>query len=398
VQNSYSNTRTLSVVIGALLLIATTIGGQERFESFVTAIEAAQSGRDTELASLTLADGMKRTGVPGLSVAVIKDFDVQWARAYGVADVVAGVPVNTETLFQAASISKPVTAMAVLKAVQDGRLSLDEDVNRYLTSWKVPATGMTDRQPVTLRSLLSHTSGTDDGFGFPGYEPATSMPTLTQILNGEKPSNVGRVVVTRPPLTSFKYSGGGITLVQLLMNDVWKRPFPDLMRDTVLAPIGMTRSGYDQPLSPERDKNAARGHDRSGAARGVKWHVYPELAAAGLWTTPTDLARFGIELQKALQGKSNRVLSRAMATEMATPVGVGPFAVGMQIGKTGEGWYLSHGGSNWGFQCMLLVHKIKGYGFAAMANSDSGGRLINELQQRIAAAYHWDSLDKPLPR
>jgi CubicO group peptidase (beta-lactamase class C family) len=160
----------------------------------------------------------------------------------------------------------------------------------------------------------------------------------------------------------------------------------------------MTRSAYEQPLSPERDKHAARGHGRDGTARAVKWHVYPELAAAGLWTTAPDLARFGIELQKSLQGRSERVLRRAMATEMATPVGVGPFAIGMQIAKSGEGWYLQHGGSNWGFQCTLMIHKLKGYGFAAMTNSDSGGRLLAELRERVAGAYKWDMLDKPLPR
>jgi CubicO group peptidase (beta-lactamase class C family) len=170
------------------------------------------------------------------------------------------------------------------------------------------------------------------------------------------------------------------------------------MRDTVLAPLGMTHSAYEQPLSPARDKTAARAHDRTGAARDVKWHVYPELAAAGLWTTSSDLARFGIELQKSIQGKSNRVLNRAMANEMASPVGVGPFAIGMQTSLNGEGWYLMHGGSNWGFQCLLFVHKIKGYGFAVMTNADSGGRLIAEVQQRVAAAYKWDMLDKPLRR
>jgi CubicO group peptidase (beta-lactamase class C family) len=367
-------------------------------EAFIAAIEARQTGRDGELPALTLAAAMKQVGVPGLSVAVIRDFDIHWARSYGVADVATGVAANTETLFQAASISKPVAAMAVLKAVQDGRLSLDEDVNKYLVTWKVPSSDATAKQPVTLRSLLSHTSGTDDGFGFPGYDPETAVPTLTQILNGEKPSNVGQVLVKRQPLTTFKYSGGGITLVQLLMTDVLKRPFPELMHATVLTPIGMTRSAYEQPLSAARDKNAARGHDRGGSARAVKWHVYPELAAAGLWTTAGDLARFGIELQKSLQGRSNRVLSRAMANEMATPVGVGPFAIGMQIAKMGEGWYLSHGGSNWGFQCLLVLHKSKGYGFAAMANSDSGGRLIAELRERVAAAYKWDWLDQPLRR
>jgi CubicO group peptidase (beta-lactamase class C family) len=382
----------------ALFLCAAVPHGQASPQASIATIEGPQPGRDGELAALSLEAAMQKTGVPGLSVAVINDFSIHWTRGYGKADVVSGAAVTADTIFQAASISKPVTAMAVLRAVQDGQLDLDADVNRYLTSWKVPASDHTAVQSVTLRGLLSHTSGTDDGFGFPGYKPTAAMPTVVQILNGQPPSNVKAVQMGRPPLTAFKYSGGGTTLVQLLMTDVFKRPFPDLLREKVLVPVGMTQSGYEQPLSAERDKMAARAHDRAGAARDVKWHVYPELAAAGLWTTAPDLARFGIELQKSLQGKSNRVLSRAVAAEMATPVGVGPFAIGMQVAKTGEGWYLSHGGSNWGFQCFLIVHKLKGYGFAAMTNSDAGGRLIGELQQRIAAAYKWDSLDKPLRR
>jgi CubicO group peptidase (beta-lactamase class C family) len=224
------------------------------------------------------------------------------------------------------------------------------------------------------------------------------VPTLTQILNGEPPSNVRAVLLGRPPLTAFKYSGGGFTLMQLLLSDATKRPFPEVMQEWVLKPIGMTSSAYEQPLSADRDRRAARAHDRMGNAREAKWHVYPELAAAGLWTTAPDLARFGIELQKSIQGRSNRVISRATAIEMATPVGVGPFGLGISISKDGEGWYLEHGGSNWGFQCALIVHKLKGYGFAAMTNSDSGGRLLAELKQRVAAAYKWDSLDKPLRR
>ena len=388
---------TLTVVTAFLLLCCSTPNAQAP-DALIAAIEGPQTGRDGELAGLTLAAAMQKLGVPGVSVAVIKDFEIQWSRGYGVADVTSGAQVTPDTLFQAASISKPIAAMAVLKAVQDGKFTLDQDVNQLLTSWKVPASEHTARQPVTLRGLLSHTSGTDDGFGFPGYKPTAPLPTLVQILNGASPSNVGPVLVARPPLTAVKYSGGGIALVQLLMTDVMKRPFPDLMRETVLAPLGMTRSAYEQPLSPKRDRDAARAHDRMGAARDVKWHVYPELAAAGLWTTAPDLARFGIELQKSLQGRSNKVLTRATAMEMATPVGVGPFAIGMQMARIGEGWYLQHGGSNWGFQCNLVVHKLKGYGFAAMSNADSGGRLIGELQQRIAAAYKWDTLDKPLPR
>jgi CubicO group peptidase (beta-lactamase class C family) len=386
-----------AVLLLALCSLA-PVTAQGPADSFIATIEGPQSGREGELVALSLEAAMQKSGVPGLSVAVVRDFAIHWARGYGIADVVSGSRTAPDTLFQAASISKPVAAVAVLKAVQDGRLNLDEDVNRYLTSWKVPVSEFTARQPVTLRGLLSHTSGTDDGFGFPGYKPGTPVPTPVQILNGGPPSNVKAVLVARPPLTAFKYSGGGLTLAQLVLTDVFKRPFPELLRESVLRPIGMTHSGYDQPLPVERDKNAARAHDRNGAARDAKWHVYPELAAAGLWTTAPDLARFGIELQLSLQGRSNRVLSRALALEMSTPVGVGPFAIGMQMAKTGEGWYLQHGGSNWGFQCLLIVHKLKGYGFAAMTNSDAGGRLIAELQQRIAAAYKWDTLDQPLRR
>ena len=390
--------RRIAVVFAVVSASVLRPNAQPGVDQFISAIEGPQSGREGELATLPLADAMTKAAVPGVSVAVIRDFDIHWTRGYGTADASAGAPVTPDTLFQAASISKPIAAMAILKAVEDKRFGLDDDVNTILTSWKVPASQHTARQPVTLRGLLSHTSGTDDGFGFPGYKPGIPVPSVTQILNGEPPSNVRAVVLGRPPLTAFKYSGGGFTLVQLLLTDATKRPFPDVMQEWVLKPIGMTSSAYEQPLSAARDRNAARAHDRTGNVREAKWHVYPELAAAGLWTTAPDLARFGIELQKSIQGRSNRVLSRATAIEMATPVGVGPYGLGIAINKDGEGWYLEHGGSNWGFQCMLVVHKLKGYGFAAMANSDSGGRLIAEIEQRVAAAYKWDTLDKPLRR
>jgi CubicO group peptidase (beta-lactamase class C family) len=364
----------------------------------IAQIEGAQPGGAGDSAPLTLAQVMEKHHVPAVSVAVIKDFRIHWARAYGVADSVSGAKADPETLFQAASISKPVAAMAVLRAVQDGRFGLDDDINAILKSWKLPTGDFTKVQPVTPRSLLSHTSGLDDGFGFPGYHPNDPLPTLTQILDGQKPSNVGAVRLGRPPMTAMKYSGGGVTLMQLALTDVIGRPFPDIMRRTVLDPLGMTHSGYEQPLSAARDRNAARAHGLEGQAMDAKWHVYPELEAAGLWTTPSDLAAFLIEVQQSIQGRSNRVLSRATAQEMVTPVGVGDYAVGLGISKIGEGWYFGHGGSNWGFRCDMRAHKVKGYGVAIMTNGDRGGRVIEELERRIESAYQWDSLDKPLRR
>ena len=392
--------RAFLLLLCASILPATTLLSQkDDAAALIARIEAPQSPSRGGYDPYSLEEMMRRLAVPGVSVAVIRNFGIHWAKAYGLADVTTGLPADTDTIFQAASISKPVTAMAVLRAAQDGRLGLDDDVNTLLKSWAVPRNTDAATRPVTPRSLLSHTSGADDGFGFPGYAPGAPLPTVVQILGGEKPSNVGPVLFVRPPYAGYKYSGGAVTIMQLAMTDLYGKPYPELLQELVLRPIGMTRSGYDQPLSPDRDRNAARAHSGAGEAMpDGKWHVYPELAAAGLWTTPTDLAKLAIELQLSLQGKSNRVLSRESARQMIAPAGVGPFAVGFVVAKTGEGWYFNHGGSNWGFRADLTAHVVKGYGVAIMANGDRGSALIEELKGRVGAAYDWDTLERPIPR
>jgi CubicO group peptidase (beta-lactamase class C family) len=341
---------------------------------------------------------MTRFNVPGVSISVIQDHRIHWAKGYGIADVATGALVDTGTMFQAASISKPVAAMAVLRAVQDGLFTLDTDINAILTSWKLDGGTFTKDGPVTPRTLTSHTSGLGDGFGFPGYDPSDSVPTVVQFLQGSKLSNVGVIFMERPPMTLMEYSGGGVTLMQQALSDARKRPFADIMRDDVLRPLGMTRSTFEQPLPASFDQNAARAHSGQGKAMGPKWHVYPEQAAAGLWTTPSDLARFLIEVERAASGRSNRVLSRATVQEMLSPVGVGDYAVGFAIQKMGQGWYFAHGGSNWGFRATMMAHKVKGYGLVVMTNADQGGAVANELSRRIQRAYEWDSFAEPAPR
>ena len=360
-------------------------------------IEQPQSPSRQGLDPLTLEELMNKYGVPGVSVAVIQDFGVECARGYGTADVETKLAVDAHTLFQAASISKAVTAVAVLKAAQDGRVSLDVDVNTYLRSWKIPQ-GKWSNSAVTARALLSHTSGTDDGFGFPGYHPSEPRPTLVQILNGEKPSNVGPVCFERPPFAAYKYSGGGTTILQLALVDVFGRPFAEIMSEQVFQPLHMQDSTFEQPLPSSFDTRSARAHDAYGKAKDTKWHVYPEQAAAGLWTTPTDLALLVIEIQRALRGTAGCVLSQTAAREMITPVGMGPYAVGTVIKQRGEGWYVSHDGGNWGFHCRFVGHVRKGYGMVVMTNGDWGIPVIDEIESRIASAFDWDSLDKPLPR
>ncbi len=379
-------------------LVAAQPSAQTDVAAMIARIEAAQVPDRQGLDRLTLPQVMTRLNVPGASVAVVKDFQVHWAKAYGVADVTTNRPTETSTRFQAASISKPVTAMAAMRLVQDRRLDLDADVNTGLRSWKVPDSDFTRGHPVTPRSLFSHTSGADDGFGFPGYDPEAPRPSVAQILNGQTPSNVGQVLFARPPFQGYKYSGGGVTIMQLALAELTGQPFAGFMQATVLGPLQMTSSSFVQPPSPEVSAQLSRAHDGQGRAMNTAWHVYPEQAAAGLWTTPTDLARFIIEVQTAVRGPAGKVLSQASGKEMTSPVGVGPYAVGLGVEMRGEGWYFAHGGSNWGFQANLVGHVRKGYGVAIMTNGDRGRALINEIEARVALAYGWDSLDKPLVR
>jgi CubicO group peptidase (beta-lactamase class C family) len=377
--------------VAILLLAASTVVGQVQ-------TQAPTPTSAGPIAATDIDRLLKQFNVPGVSIAVIKDFKIDWARGYGLADVDARTPVTADTLFQAASISKTVAAMTSMRAVQDGRFALDQDVNTILKSWKLPGGEFTKDRPVTPRGLMSHTSGTGDGFGFPGYAPDSPLPTLAQILDGQSPSNRPQVRLERPPFTGFKYSGGAVTIQELALTEAVGKPLVELARDWVLNPIGMTNSTFEQPLPRLREAQAARAHNRQGARMGDPWHVYPEHAAAGLWTTPTDLAKFLIEVQKTLAGQSTRVLSRAMMLEMVTPVGVGPYAVGFSVEKQGEGWYFGHGGSNWGFQCSMTAHRLNGYGVVIMTNGDNGGALMQELRRRIQQAYQWDVLDQPIPR
>jgi len=392
----------LHTTVLALLAIALPVAAPAQTRSaadYMAAIEGAQAtAGPNDLSTLTISALMARFNVPGVSIAVIRDHQIHWAKGYGIADVATGAPVDTGTMFQAASISKPVAAMAVLRAVQDGLFTLDTDINKILTSWKLDGGEFTKDRPVTPRTLTSHTSGLGDGFGFPGYDPSDSVPTVVQFLQGSKLSNVGVIFMERPPMTLMEYSGGGVTLMQQALTDARKRPFADIMRDDVLRPLGMTRSTYEQPLPESFDRNAARAHSGDGKAMGAKWRVHPEQAAAGLWTTPSDLARVVIEVQKSASGQSNRVLSRAIVQEMLSPVGVGDYAVGFAIQKIGQGWYFAHGGSNWGFRGTLIGHKVKGYGLVVLTNGDQGGAVAGELSRRIQRAYEWDSFAEPAPR
>jgi CubicO group peptidase (beta-lactamase class C family) len=336
---------------------------------------------------MNLSDRLTFYKVPGVSIAVIDRGRIDWARGYGFADVAAQRPVTPSTRFQAASISKSVAAAAALHFVEEGKIDLDRNVNEYLKSWKVPDNDFTREQKVTLRRILSHSAGLTV-HGFPGYEAGKPVPTLVEVLDGEKPANTEPIRVDTVPGTKWRYAGGGYTVMQQMLIDVVGQPFPEIMQRTVLGELDMQDSAYSQPLRDGWQPFAATAYRADGQPVPGKYHTYPELAAAGLWTTPGDLARFAIGIQDALVGKPHSVISKATAEQ----------ALSRQIENDGLGFFLdgegrtlrfSHGGANEGFQCMLVAYARTGQGAAIMTNSDRGGALINEIMYAIAHEYGW---------
>jgi CubicO group peptidase (beta-lactamase class C family) len=344
---------------------------------------------ETEPLRVTLRRLMELYKIPGLSVAVVDRHQLVWAKAYGVRQ--AGLPdvVTLETLFQAGSISKPVTAMAALHFVEAGRWTLDEAINDRLVSWKLPANDFQKDQPVTLRRLLSHSAGTTV-HGFPGYAVGAPVPTVVQVLNGEPPANTAPVRVDLVPGSKVRYSGGGTTIVQLMMADQLKKPFPQIMAETVLQPLGMSHSSYEQPLPPERAAMTATGTRRGGQVVEGRWHIYPEMAAAGLWTTPSDLAKVAIEVSMAHGGTSRRVLSQAMTRQMLTPQAE-DFGLGFAVFPKDDAF--GHNGADEGFQAYLRAFVGSGRGVVIMANSDNGFAIFNRLADSIGRAYGWKGLE-----
>jgi CubicO group peptidase (beta-lactamase class C family)/predicted transcriptional regulator YdeE len=335
---------------------------------------------------LSLPELMKTFNVPGLSIAVIENYKIVDVKAYGVIAPGSSTPVTTKTLFQAGSISKPVAATGALCLVEQGKLSLDENVNNKLTTWKLPENEFTQTEKVTLRRLMSHTAGLTV-HGFPGYDVDALVPSLVQVLNGERPANTEPIRVDIVPGTKSRYSGGGVTIEQLMMMDVTGKKFPDLMRALVLDKIGMTDSSYEQPLPPARAAMTAGGAYGDGKPVHGKWHIYPEMAAAGLWTTPTDLAKFAIEIALSKQGKANHILSQKMTQEMLTPV-IDNVGLGLFMEKDTPGQF-GHNGADEGFQALLTMNADTGNGIALMADSDNGISVMNYVLRRVVKEYAW---------
>lgn len=274
-------------------------------DPLIAKVESGLSGRvrvvGDPIEAWTLAERMAFHNVPGVSIAVIKDGKIAWAKGYGVLESGREALIDPDTIFQAGSISKPTAVIAALRMVEQGKLSLDAPVNDFLKSWKVPENEFTKKQAVTLRQIMSHGAGLTV-HGFPGYAAGAPVPTVPQILDGAPPANTAAVRVDKLPGESWRYSGGGTTIMQLAMTDVSGQDFPALTDELVLKPAGMARSSYVNPLPETNRTNAATAHRRDGGVVPGHSHTYPEMAAAGLWTTPSDLARLALSVVASAKG------------------------------------------------------------------------------------------------
>jgi CubicO group peptidase (beta-lactamase class C family) len=337
--------------------------------------------------STTLLERMAVLHVPGVSVAVIHDGHLEWARGFGVTQA-GGEAVDDKTLFQAASISKPVTALAVLELVQSGILNLDTNVNTYLKSWKISDNEFTASHKVTLRELLSHTAGvTVDGFE--GYSSKDALPTVLQTLDGLPPANNLPIRVDQIPGSQWRYAGGGYVILRQLLMDVTGQSFAQFMQEKVLGPIGMTHSRFEQPLSLEHLAHAAMPANEDGRALKLGPRIYPELAPDGLWTTASDLAQYAVEVQRSLAGRPGSLLAAPTARLMLTPV-LNHWGLGPIVGDDRRHPYFTHSGGNVGFISILVAYNQNDGAVILTNGSGFGGySLAIDLIRSIAQEYNW---------
>jgi len=340
-----------------------------------------------------LEERMKHHNVTGVSIAVVHDFKLDWVKGYGWADLSENRPVTDKTLFQAASISKSLNGVGLLKLAQDGKLDLNTDINQYLTSWKFPYDSVSKGKPITVATLLSHTAGLTI-HGFPGYTRGDSIPSIPQILDGQRPANTEAVRSFTVPGARAIYSGGGITVSQLVVMDVTQQPYDEFMQKNVLNPMGMTGSSFSQPPFSTDSSLLSTGYRADGTPVKGKYNIYPEQAAAGLWTNPTDLSRYIIETALSYNGKSGKVLTPEYTKMRLEPV-MEEAAAGVFVTRKDSGYYFSHGGANEGFTCYYVGDVITGNGMVIMTNS-SNGSLTSEVANSVATVYGWKDYYKPV--
>jgi CubicO group peptidase (beta-lactamase class C family) len=375
--------------LGLLLMLSADAFGAEWSQS-----DTVRLAEDSAASRQLMQSLLDRYHVPGLSLAVIDQGKIAWTRGYGVVTP-GGKPISEETRFQAGSVSKPVAALGTLRLVEQGKLALDESLNDFLVSWKVPDNEFTARKSVTLRAALSHTAGfIQPGEGWRGYATDERVPTLLQVLRGRPPANSPAAVVDTVPGSRFLYSNCGYLAIQQAVVDVAGKPFPTVMETLVFNPLRMQCSSFEQPAPAKFASIAAVGHDRDGKPIAGKWHTYPEMAAAGLWTTSGDLARFILGVQHSCHGDHGAVLGTELCRQMLTPQlpdasFADSYGLGFQVAGEGPGKFFWHGGGTAGFYSHFIGFVNSGQGAVILANGKNSGELIQIVMHSIRKEYRW---------
>ena len=370
------------IIVAALAILCAAPSDAQPIEAIEHGLEIRLPGQATG-ETIDLAEALRTLHIPSIDVAVIDNGRVVWSRTFG------GAPINA--IYQAASLSKLVTAVAALRLVDRGVLDLDRNVNDGLTAWRVPDNEWTRTRPVTLRGLLSMTAGIGVP-GYLGYEPGAAVPTLRQILDGAPPANSEPVRVEALPGSRYAYSGGGYEIVQALIEAATKMRFQDALEQLVLKPAAMPNSYFLQPLPVELARGAATGHDASGKELPGGWRIIPELAAGGLWSSATDLAHLLLALERSYRGEPDALLARATAHAMMTQQNGSPYGLGGAVGGLGQNRALMKRGQNIGYQSYTLLFPATGQGIVVLTGSDNGTTLATALIRRAADAYRWPHL------
>lgn len=334
-----------------------------------------------------MAQRLADYGCPAVGVAVIDDGALAWAGGFGATEQ-GGAAVDADTVFAGASISKPLTAVLVMQQVERGVLDLDADVNRYLSAWRVPDNACTRDHPVTLRHLLSHRAGTTV-HGFGGCPPDAPKPTVLDTLFGRAPATTPPVTVDKTPGGTIRYSGGGYTVAQLVLEETCGRPFAALAREMIFEPLGMRGSSFDDPLPPPLAARVAAGHDETGKRLRGRFWVCAQAAAGGVFVSAADYARFMGAFREAYVGRPTPLLQPATARAMVHARGDGDFGLGWRVLGEGEAMRIAHGGSNEGFQCETTCYLASGRGAVVLTNAQSGAMLYWEVLNTVAELGAW---------
>ncbi len=363
---------------------------QSRISEVEKSLIAAVVNTGSEPVGMSMSDRMQHFQVPGVSIAVINNGEIEWAKGYGVTEAGGTQEITTDTVFQAASVSKPVSVTGIMLLAQAGVIDITRNVNDYLTSWRLADNDLTETNKATVQRLMSHTGGTNVS-GFAGYTVGSAIPTLLQVLNGAPPADTEPIRVIYEPGTRYSYSGGGMEVLQQMAEDVTRMPFRSYMKNNVFDKLDMNSSDFVQPMAGPLAARAAKGHDMSGVMIPGGWRIYPELIAAGLWTTPSDLATLLIEVQKAATSDEGALLTQETANRILTPQPNTNSAMGLGFALlNGKGGLIfNHSGSVFGYKSYVTVYRDRGQGIAIMMNGDNGYALMMEVVRSVAKVYGW---------